>query len=92
MSPKHIPQRTCVACGRVQPKRALVRIVRTPDAGVVADETGKRSGRGAYLCRRAECWDLALRRDVLDRALQKPLTAEEKGLLQDDAESVLSRQ
>jgi hypothetical protein len=82
MSPKHIPLRTCIGCGQVEPKRAMVRIVRTPDAGVQVDATGKRSGRGAYIHPRAECWQNALKRGALERALETTLTTEEKNLLQ----------
>lgn len=71
---KHIPQRTCVACRKVRPKRELVRIVRTPDGAVMVDETGKRSGRGAYLCPKRSCWETALERHQLDRALKVELT------------------
>jgi predicted RNA-binding protein YlxR (DUF448 family) len=47
-----------------------VRIVRAPDGGVTIDPTGKRSGRGAYLCESADCWQAGLRRGVLPRALK----------------------
>jgi len=82
---KHIPQRTCVACRATRPKRELVRIVRTPDGAVIVDETGKRSGRGAYLCRQRVCWEKALARGAVARALKVPLTAEAKALLQEYA-------
>ncbi|HDD25377.1 MAG TPA: YlxR family protein [Chloroflexi bacterium] len=73
---KHIPQRTCVACRTSQPKRQMVRIVRTPEGNVVVDETGKRNGRGAYLCRQKICWDAALTRGHLERALRVALSDE----------------
>lgn len=57
---KHIPQRTCIACRTVRGKRELVRIVRTTANHVEADATGKKAGRGAYLCRQRECWELVL--------------------------------
>jgi len=57
---KHVPQRTCVICREKKDKRQLTRIVRTEDAGVVVDPTGKRNGRGAYLCEQLACWDKAL--------------------------------
>jgi uncharacterized protein len=47
-----------------------VRIVRTPDGGVTIDPTGKRSGRGAYLCESADCWQAGLKRGALPRALK----------------------
>jgi predicted RNA-binding protein YlxR (DUF448 family) len=56
----------------------MVRIVRTPDGGVEIDETGKKSGRGAYLCRRQECWETALKKGGLEHALKTSLTDEER--------------
>jgi predicted RNA-binding protein YlxR (DUF448 family) len=65
-----IPQRTCVACRQTNAKRQLVRVVRAPDGSVTIDPSGKRSGRGAYLCSSAECWQAGLNRGVLPRALK----------------------
>jgi len=75
---KHVPQRTCVACRTVRPKRELARIVRTPEDVVMVDETSKRSGRGAYLCRQRDCWEKALSQRQLGRALKMTLSAETK--------------
>lgn len=77
MRPKHVPQRTCVACREVLPKRGLVRLVRTPE-GVVIDPTGKKTGRGAYLHDKRSCWEKALKSDLLERALKTELTIEER--------------
>jgi len=71
---RHVPQRTCVGCREVLPKRSLTRIVRGPD-GVKVDLTGKAPGRGAYLHDKRSCWQLALR-GALARALRTELTAE----------------
>jgi len=73
-----VPQRTCVACRVVRAKRDLIRVVRTPDGMVVIDPTGKKSGRGAYLCRRQGCWELGLKRGVLERALKGPVPPESR--------------
>ncbi len=67
---RHIPQRTCVACRQTNAKRQLVRVVRAPDGSVTIDISGKRSGRGAYLCDTVECWQAGLKRGVLSRALK----------------------
>lgn len=75
---KHIPQRTCVVCRRTMDKRDLVRIVNSPEEGVVVDPTGKRNGRGAYLCHQASCWERALTTDVLSRALRTTITEAER--------------
>jgi predicted RNA-binding protein YlxR (DUF448 family) len=63
----------------------MVRIVRTPDRGVEIDETGKKSGRGAYLCRRQECWEIALNEGSLEHALKTSLTEEERATLEEFA-------
>ncbi len=57
MGTKHIPQRTCIACRTTRGKRELIRIVRISDNHVEADATGKKAGRGGYLCRQRECWE-----------------------------------
>ena len=69
---RHIPQRTCVGCRQVVPKRTLIRIVRGPD-GVRVDPTGKAAGRGAYLHDQRTCWQTGLR-GPLARALKTELT------------------
>ena len=67
---RHVPQRTCIACRETDAKRELVRLVRAPDGSVTIDPSGKKSGRGAYLCNRAACWQAGLKRGVLPRALK----------------------
>ncbi len=68
--PRHVPQRTCIACRQTGDKRGLVRVVRGVDATVSVDPTGKRNGRGAYLCHSPECWRNALQHGILPRALK----------------------
>lgn len=76
LRPRHIPQRTCVACRQVQAKGTLVRLVRTPE-GVFPDEKGKRPGRGAYLHARQECWQSGIEKN-LPHALNTTLTEADK--------------
>ncbi len=74
---RHVPLRRCVACGTQSPQRELVRITRTPSGEVVIDQKGdKTPGRGAYLCRSLTCWDQALKKNKLDRALRERMPAE----------------
>ena len=80
--PKHVPQRTCVACRTTGAKRGLVRIVRGTDGSVEVDETGKKSGRGAYLCHNHECWDKALNSKIVEYALKAPINQQDKIALQ----------
>lgn len=80
--PKHIPQRSCIACRTVRNKRDLVRIVRTADNHVEADATGKKAGRGAYLCRQRECWIQVLEsRGRLEHALKLETPVDTQDLL-----------
>jgi len=67
--PKHVPQRTCIACRSVRSKGDLLRIVRTPQGVVEVDSTGKAAGRGAYICRSEACAETAVRQKKLVRAL-----------------------
>jgi predicted RNA-binding protein YlxR (DUF448 family) len=69
---RRVPQRQCVACRQMRPKRELIRVVRTPAGDVRVDATGKVSGRGAYVCPSVECADLALRAGRLQHALEVP--------------------
>ena len=84
---KHVPQRTCVACRTTRPQRQLIRIVRTPEGVVILDETGKRNGRGAYLCRQRRCFEAALAQRQLERAL-KTLPAEIESELREYAKKL----
>lgn len=84
--PKHIPQRTCVGCRQVLPKRSLVRIVRRPD-GVQIDPTGKLAGRGAYLHNRRSCWQKGLK-GSLAHALKVTLTEQDMLLLRQYMETL----
>jgi len=76
---KHVPQRTCVGCRNVLPKRSLIRIVRGP-AGVQIDPTGKMAGRGAYLHNQRSCWERGLK-GALAGALKTEITIEERDRL-----------
>jgi uncharacterized protein len=75
--PKHVPQRTCVACRTTGGKRTLIRLVRTPEGAVEVDPTGKRAGRGAYLCARVRCWERGVNEKTLVRALRLDGLSEE---------------
>ncbi len=55
MKTKKIPMRMCVGCGEMKPKKELIRIVTDPEGNVSVDPTGKKAGRGAYICKSSEC-------------------------------------
>ena len=76
MKPRKIPLRMCVGCREMKEKRELIRIVRTPEGEAVLDATGKRSGRGAYVCRQADCLKRSIKQKQLERQLEITLTPE----------------
>ncbi|MMZ62842.1 hypothetical protein D3C76_738590 [compost metagenome] len=70
MKTRKIPLRKCVACQQMMPKKSLIRVVRSPEGEVSIDLSGKKSGRGAYLCGQVACFKLAHKNRALDRALK----------------------
>lgn len=67
---KHIPDRQCVGCRELKPKRELVRIVRDQEGKVELDDTGKKAGRGAYICPSLECLQKARQNRGLERSFK----------------------
>lgn len=76
MRQRKVPLRMCVGCQEMKPKKELIRIVRTPDSEVVIDSTGKKSGRGVYICPDKECLNKALKTNRLEKSLQHPISEE----------------
>jgi predicted RNA-binding protein YlxR (DUF448 family) len=75
---RHLPQRTCISCRKTVYKRELVRLVCVPGEGIEIDLTGKKSGRGAYLCPSLTCWENALNSGKLEYALRTSLKSDNK--------------
>ena len=73
---KKIPQRRCVGCQGTFDKRDLIRVVRSPEGEISIDFTGKKSGRGAYLCKKEACFKKARKSGVLRRALECEISEE----------------
>jgi uncharacterized protein len=71
----------CIACREHDAKRSYVRIVRTAEGRVEVDPTGKKNGRGAYLCRRRSCWQKAIDGQAIERALRVEVDAETRAML-----------
>ena len=68
-----IPVRTCIGCQCKKPKKEMIRIIRTPEGKIEIDKTGKKSGRGAYLCVNVKCLDIALRKNSLNKSLKQDI-------------------
>jgi uncharacterized protein len=76
MKTRKIPMRKCVACQEMKPKKELTRIVRSPEGDVSVDLTGKKSGRGAYLCHESACIEQAKKKKVLENQLKSKVPAQ----------------
>lgn len=76
MKKRKIPERMCTACRVKKPKKELVRIVRSPEQEITIDFTGKKPGRGAYICAHPECLTKAKKSKSLDRALEVNIGSE----------------
>lgn len=74
MKTRKIPMRKCVACQEMKEKKELIRIVRSPEGEVFVDRTGKKSGRGAYLCNQSSCFTLAKKKNSLSNQLKAPVS------------------
>ena len=88
--PRKIPMRMCVGCREMKPKKELLRAVRSPGGEVTLDATGKKAGRGAYVCFDAACLRRALKQKQLDRALETRLSAETVQALTETMEQLVN--
>ena len=73
---KKIPMRQCVGCNEMKSKKEMLRILKTPEDEIVLDDTGKKNGRGAYICRNKECLEKAHKQKGLERSFKKAISAE----------------
>ena len=69
MLPKKIPERKCLGCNQMKPKKELIRVLKTPEGDVVIDKTGRQNGRGAYICNSKDCYLAAKKTKGLERSL-----------------------
>ena len=69
MKPRKIPERQCLGCNEHKPKIELLRVVKTPEGEILLDFTGKKSGRGAYICRDVKCFKKARKSKRIDSNL-----------------------
>ena len=67
---KNIPNRTCIGCSEIKPKKELIRIVKNKEGSIFVDKTSKANGRGAYLCDNIECLEKAIKTKRLERTFE----------------------
>lgn len=84
---KKLPIRRCTGCGEHFPKNTLVRILRTPDGEIVLDTTGKRSGRGAYICKNNSCLKKARQKGRIEQSLECSISDQIYAMLEENIEN-----
>lgn len=70
------PLRQCIGCGQMKDKRELIRVIKTPEEEILFDATGKKNGRGAYICPDRECLSKAIKTKALDRSFKMQVPKE----------------
>ena len=83
-----IPMRQCTGCREMKNKKEMIRVLRTPENGIILDATGRKNGRGAYLCFSRECLEKAIKNHVLERSLKVSIPDEVYDSLEKELESI----
>lgn len=76
MSTKRVPLRQCIGCGEMKSKKEMIRILKTETEGIILDATGRKNGRGAYVCPNVECFRKAVKNKGLERSFKMPVPKE----------------
>ena len=88
---KKIPMRKCIGCQEMKNKKEMTRVLRTPEDTIVLDTTGRKNGRGAYLCFSGECFEKAVKSKGLERSLKMSIPAEVYDSLKKEIEQIETR-
>ena len=88
---KKIPMRKCVGCGEMKSKKEMMRVIKTAEGEFLLDATGKKNGRGAYVCFSGECLNKAIKSRGLERSFKQPIPPEVYDNLQKEMEAFETR-
>ena len=88
MSVKKIPLRQCIGCGEMKSKKEMIRVLRTAEGEILIDATGRKNGRGAYLCPSCECLKKAVKSKGLDRSFKMAVPREVYEALEKEMEKL----
>ena len=88
---KKIPQRLCIGCGEMKNKKEMIRVLKTAADGIVIDETGRKNGRGAYICPSMDCFRKAVKGKGLERSLKMAIPKEVYETLEKEMERIEGR-
>ncbi len=85
---KKIPMRKCVGCGEMKSKKEMIRVLKTSENEFLLDVTGKKNGRGAYLCQSKECLEKAVKNKGLERSFKQAIPKEVYAILEKEMETL----
>ena len=88
---KKRPQRLCIGCGEMKNKKEMIRVLKTAEDGIVIDETGRKNGRGAYICPSMDCFRKAVKGKGLERSLKMAIPKEVYETLEKEMERIEGR-
>ncbi len=88
MSMKKIPLRQCIGCGEMKSKKEMVRVIKTAEGEIMLDATGRKNGRGAYLCPSKECLERAVKGRGLERSFKMAIPREVYEALEKEMEEI----
>lgn len=86
-----VPMRQCIGCREMKSKKEMMRVLRTTEGDIQLDVTGKKNGRGAYLCYSADCLEKAIRSKGIERSLKVPVSEEVYEMLKKEFEAIETR-
>ena len=88
MSTKRIPLRQCIGCGEMKSKKEMIRVIKTAEDQILLDATGRKNGRGAYLCPSMECFKKAVKGRGLERSFKMAIPREVYETLEKEMEEI----
>ena len=88
MSVKKIPLRQCIGCGEMKSKKEMIRVIKTAEGEILLDATGRKNGRGAYLCPSMECFKKAVKGRGLERSFKMAIPREVYETLEKELEEM----
>lgn len=88
MSMKKVPLRQCIGCGEMKSKKEMIRVIKTAEDEIMLDATGRKNGRGAYLCPSMECFKKAVKSKGLERSFKMAIPKEVYETLEKEMEEL----
>lgn len=88
---KKVPMRKCIGCQEMKNKKEMMRVLKTPEGEIAIDLTGRKNGRGAYLCFSKECFEKSIKNKGLERSLKTPIPASVYEKLKEEIDQIESK-